>query len=229
MLVKDVLGLKFPDEYLTRFFFKESLNNKRGKVLDLGSGNGNNSVLFYQYGWDVVGVDISSSVINNALENFSKYKDEYRLQNAFTFICDDMVNFTNNHRENKYDSLIFASSIYYMHPDKISELLKNIRDNEMLVNKADIYIRIRTTADYRFGKGKPLGNNTFKLDISETDEEGCEVAFFNNEKDFLELFCKQLPLEEIKTMRLVFDNYQNNKLIANSDIVIFGKYKQTIK
>ena len=41
-MIHKINGLKFPDEYIIKFFFNEKLEKKRGKVLELGCGNGNN-------------------------------------------------------------------------------------------------------------------------------------------------------------------------------------------
>lgn len=34
MLIKEIEGLKFPVEYIIRFFFKEGLHKRTGKVLE---------------------------------------------------------------------------------------------------------------------------------------------------------------------------------------------------
>jgi hypothetical protein len=46
MNIKKIEGLKFPDEYLIRFFFKNKLFNKKGDVIEFGCANGNNLSLF---------------------------------------------------------------------------------------------------------------------------------------------------------------------------------------
>ena len=51
MNIKDIEGLKFPDEYIIRMFYKEGLDKKTGKVIELGSGNGSNLVICQVPGW----------------------------------------------------------------------------------------------------------------------------------------------------------------------------------
>lgn len=46
MRLSDIDGLKFPDEYVIKFFFKEGLHKNSAKVLELGCANGNNARLF---------------------------------------------------------------------------------------------------------------------------------------------------------------------------------------
>jgi hypothetical protein len=50
MDIRNTLGLKFPDEYVTRFYFKKGLQSLAGTALELGCGNGNNLALFYVSG-----------------------------------------------------------------------------------------------------------------------------------------------------------------------------------
>ncbi len=49
-MLKEIKGLKFPDEYFIKFFFKNKLNqNNNIKVLEFGCGNGNNLALCLEY------------------------------------------------------------------------------------------------------------------------------------------------------------------------------------
>lgn len=43
--LKLLRGLRFPDDYIVKMFFKEGLQHHPGKVLELGCGNGNNLIL----------------------------------------------------------------------------------------------------------------------------------------------------------------------------------------
>ena len=49
--IKDIKGLKYPDEYFIKFFFKNELHKKQNlKYLEFGCGNGSNLMLPFQYG-----------------------------------------------------------------------------------------------------------------------------------------------------------------------------------
>lgn len=63
--------MRFPDEYIVRMFFKEGLQHSPGRVLELGCGSGNNLMLFHEFGWQVVGVDISTASLSDAVHNLS--------------------------------------------------------------------------------------------------------------------------------------------------------------
>jgi SAM-dependent methyltransferase len=224
MLIKDIYGLKYPDEYVIRFFFKENLFQKKGNVIELGCGNGNNLSLFYQYGWDITGVDIDKDFIVEGQKNMQNLCKENALLNKFLFHCDDMVNYVNKYSES-YDVLILNGSLYYMEYDKIIELLAQIKNNKLLHPGSLIYFRVRLLNDYRFGKGKKIAQNTFLLTNNDTGEKNCIITFFS-EKEFINLISDYFELFELKTMHCMLENYQKEKLISmNSDFIVWGKIK----
>jgi SAM-dependent methyltransferase len=222
MLIRNIRGLKYPDEFLVRFFFKERLHQKIGKVLELGCSNGSNLSLFYQYGWDVVGVDIDDDAIEDGISNFNSIKSENHCKNSFSLSQNDMIQFVEKLDNTQFDTLILASSIYYLQYKQIVHLLKVISANKILKKGANLYIRIRKDDDYRFGKGIKVGQKSFKLDITETGEKDCYNTFFS-ESEILDLFNDNLPFSDFKKIKLNFENYQENKLIANSELIIYGK------
>ena len=59
----DIRGLKYPDEFVIRHFFRRGLHQKTGRVVELGGGTGNNLSLYAAYGWDLVDVDYSAAAL----------------------------------------------------------------------------------------------------------------------------------------------------------------------
>ena len=92
-MLKNIRGLKYPDIYITRFFFKEILHKSPGKVLELGCGNGNNLMLFVEYNWNVTGIDNNNKAINNANYNFGLLKKKNSKLNKYRFLKKDMNQF----------------------------------------------------------------------------------------------------------------------------------------
>ena len=80
-MLRKLKGLKFPEEFLTRFFFKEKLFKHKGHVLELGCGNGNNLTLFNQFGWRTTGVDINN-------RNIKKLEKEKKLSSMTKLYID---------------------------------------------------------------------------------------------------------------------------------------------
>ena len=73
-----IRGLRFPDEFLIRFFYKRGHDHRTGRVLELGCGNAINLCLYDAYGWDVTGVDISAQAAADASHPHSKCVRPFR-------------------------------------------------------------------------------------------------------------------------------------------------------
>jgi SAM-dependent methyltransferase len=74
-----------PDECLISYCTSNILN--KGKALDIGCGNGRNSVYLAKQGFDVVGIDISDEVIKWAQESLTDCtnKPVFKCQSIFDF------------------------------------------------------------------------------------------------------------------------------------------------
>jgi SAM-dependent methyltransferase len=223
MLIKELEGLKFPDIYVIRFFFKEGLDKKKGKVLELGCGNGNNLMMFYQYGWETTGVDINERSIKQAKNNFSKCKNHYGLTNTSTFITQDVVDFVTVHKNCSFDVLLLPNVICYIDEMEIIKMFSQIRDG-VIGKDFLIFIRTRTLQDSRYGRGKKLGEKTFRMDTKETGEQGCLNTFLN-ESDLINILEDNFNFEYKRILHCAFDNYQMDHLTSNNDIIIWGKVK----
>ena len=121
-------------------------------LVDLGCGNGRDSIFFNTLGLNVIGIDGSSTAINLLQD---------KQNDTLSFI---LGNFTN-------DSRIFNSSIDYYYSrftlHAINEtdediLLSNISKN--LKQNGYFFLEVRSIHDEKFGKGIPAGKNTFILD-----------------------------------------------------------------
>ncbi len=225
MLITELEGLKFPDEYVTRFYFKEGLDKTNGKVLELGCGNGNNLLMFYQYGWEVVGIDISKHFIKQAERNFRLSEKYYGLSNRFTFFAQDMLNFVRNYNGQSFDVLLLPNVICYLRYTQILKLFSEIRENKVIDNNSFIFIRTRSPQDYRYRRGKKCGDKTFKLQIEETGEKGCLNTFLL-ESELEAIIENEFCLDFKRIFQCRFDNYQSGCFIANSDIIFWGKVRE---
>lgn len=126
---------------------------EKGKTLvDLGCGNGRDSIFFNKLGLNVIGIDGSTTAINLL---------QGKKNETLSFI---LGNFTN-------DSRIFNSAIDYYYSrftlHAINEtdedsLLNNIAKN--LKQNGYFFLEVRSIHDEKFGKGIPAGKNTFILD-----------------------------------------------------------------
>ena len=222
-ILKKIKGNKFADEYVYRFFYKNKLNEKNGRVIELGCGNGSNLQIFYQYGWDTYGVDISKALILEANYNFTNLKKEYFLKKTYKFMQEDMLNYAINYNDKPVDVLTLPSSVYYMEKSNIELLFKTINKNKIINEGSYFFIRWRSVNDYRFNKGTEISKNSFKLNISETGEKGCIVTFMGKE-EMLNLVNTYFDFEKQPVfLKCTFDNIQNGKIVSNDDMIFWGK------
>lgn len=220
--IADIKGLKYPDEFVMRFFFKERLHENAGSVLELGCANGNNLMLFNQYGWDIWGFDISNKAIDDANYNFTKYgKENTRIE----FIKKDLVKgilpFKGHTMQLKFDVILFPSILYYI-PRK--SVVKCLEDSKALIMPGGkFFVRSRTFGDYRYGRGEEVERNGFILKIAETGEKGLLNVFYQ-EHEMVNLLvdCLGCEISSLNVFRAEFDNIQQGRLINNSDVIIWG-------
>lgn len=223
MLLSQIKGLKFPDEYVTKFFFKEGLHRQVGNVLELGCGNGNNLRLFYEFGWNTVGVDFGEDQIADANSYFETLKNSEKLANEFRFSCMDMVEFISP-KLGRFDVLLLPSSMYYLNPMQIDAMFKRLKESKILKPNVAIFIRNRLLDDYRYARGVNIAKNSFELNTEETGEKGCINTFFS-EYSLLSKIKEYFEFDEYVSLRVAYENIQNGMLVANSDIVFWTRLK----
>jgi SAM-dependent methyltransferase len=223
MFIPEIKGLKYPDDYIIKFFFKNNLSQSNGTVLEIGPSNGNNLLLFYEYGWNVTGVDISSEAISMANENFARCQSMYNLKNSYIFHEMDMIDYVKNNY-NKFDIILLPGSFYYTNIFNINKLFESIAANRMLNDNGLFFLRFRSPEDYRYGKGEKIGHQTFRFNFDTTGEKNCINTFFFGE-ELLGLLNQYFKLENIVNVKNHFENIQDDQLINNSDTIIWANIK----
>jgi SAM-dependent methyltransferase len=213
-LIAELEGLKFPDEMVTRFFFKNGLHRRRGRVLELGCGNCNNLTLFAAHGWTCSGLDISAMLLIQGERNFERLGFLSPRLEVADLNC-TLPDF------GPIDVLLLPSSLYYVNVERAKTIIAEI--GPTLSPGAQIFCRFRTLEDYRYGKGDPLGQDCFRLNISETSEFGCINAFYSISGMLSVLDPCGLDQTSLQVMKLVFDNLgAGDQMIRNDEIVLWG-------
>lgn len=212
MKITELRGLRFPDDYIVKMFFKEGLHRAPGRVLELGCGSGNNLSLFSAFGWEVTGVDVSSGALADARHN---------LEGVGTFIeCDLEAGFP-VFGEAVFDAILLPSVNYYVPRDAFVRLLHECR--RCIRPGGMFYIRSRLPEDWRWGRGKEEGPGAFRLECHETGEFGLLNVFYS--ADELSALIQQHfgGLQQAQQLRVSCDNPQNGIVVRNEDIVIWGR------
>jgi cyclopropane fatty-acyl-phospholipid synthase-like methyltransferase len=218
MNIQDIKGNKYPDDYFIKYFFKSQLNLVHNQTfLEFGCANGCNLSLAYQYGNNVIGVDLNSDYIKYANYNFSNSQSD----NAYQFINKDMREFCKDNTDINADALVFASSMYYIPKDDFIRLLRNIKKNKLVKKNASLFLRFREIDDFRINTGTKISENSYILNDGISGEDGIFCVFYET-NEMIEILKKELNLRNFQTMRLKCDNIQNNTKITNSEGVIWG-------
>lgn len=144
------------------------------EVLDLGVGQGRNSIPLAELGFNVTGVDYSSKCLEICKNTCSK----------LNLIQSDIRTF--NIEKNKYDLISSRCVLHFFHKNDTSEIIKNIKDG--LKTNGLVYIYVFSVEDPKLIKHsmspdfEVLENNILHNKINDT-----YVSFFTKE-EILELF-----------------------------------------
>lgn len=218
MDIKNIKGLKYPDEYFIKFFFKYQLHTKQKLTyLELGCSNGCNLMLPFEFENNVIGVDLNDTLINYANENFNNINKK----NNFNFFSLDMRHFCHNSSYIKADALVLANSIYYIPKNDFVKLLKDIKQNNLIKSNIPFFIRFRELDDFRNGKGEVVEENSIIIKNGITGEDGVFCKFYNTD-EMIKILKKELDLRDFQTMHLKYDNIQNEVKVNSSEVVIWG-------
>lgn len=154
---------------------KKYLKLLKGKtVLDLGIGEGQNSIALSKLGYNVTGVDYSKKALVFCKE----------LSTNIKLVESDIINF--DIEQNKYDLIMSRCVLHFLHKNDIYDIIKNIKNN--LKSSGLVFISVFSTDDpsLKFKIKTPdfatLENNVFHKISDNT------YSSYFSKKELLELF-----------------------------------------
>jgi adenylylsulfate kinase-like enzyme/phospholipid N-methyltransferase len=127
----------------------ERLTENRN-ILELGCGNGRDSLYFRKKGMNVTAVDASRKVIE-------QLKKENQEDNIY-FVCDDFV-CTPTIFSGQFDYVYSRFSLHAINEKQETEVIKNVF--RVLKNGGRFFIETRGIHDELYGKGEKLAENTY--------------------------------------------------------------------
>lgn len=202
---------KYPSDHVVRFVFANFpmglKERKKIKILDLGCGAGCHTIFLSKEGFDTYATDISDQGLKVTKQRLKDNNLKAVLKNA------GMEN--QPFKNNFFDGVISYGVFYYNngsgYKKAVSELYRILKKGGLA------FIFTRTTNDYRFKKGKKIEENTFVLDIEDTNEKGMVQHFLDN-RDIENIFgkFKEVIIEKTET---TFSNLKKK----NSDWIIMVK------
>jgi len=143
-------------------FLKNKIEFLKGKnikrILDAGCGDGRNLLVFAQAGFEVVGIDISSSALKKCKKICNKFSN-------VTLRKGSLEKMSTNYK--KFDAIICDYTL--VHIKNVEVVIKNF--HTALKNKGYTLLEFTSVKDPLYGKGK-------KIDTNEFIQEGVYVRFF---------------------------------------------------
>jgi SAM-dependent methyltransferase len=209
--LREIRGLKYPDEFVVRHFFKRGLSERPGRVLELGCGTGNNLSLYLAWGWSCVGVDYDPAALADA---------RFNLGDGPQFVQADLSRAAPA-LAGLFDALIVPNLLCYLTLDQARARLSGLRP--VLAPGCELFVRTRLVDDYRYGRGKQTEPDGFVLATPETGEAGLFNRFYTA-ASLCELLTETLGIVERTELTARFDNVQAGRRVpGNSDIIVWGR------
>jgi ubiquinone/menaquinone biosynthesis C-methylase UbiE len=164
--------------------------NHPARFLDIGIGAGRHTKLAAELGFQAFGIDISLVGLQHARERLLSAKLQADLAQASMRALP--------YRDSRFAAALSYGVFYYGTADDMRHALAEV--HRVLLPGGKAFVVLRTTDDYRFGKGERLGHNTFRLNIGETNERNTTQHFLAAE-DIAGYFAKfsQVGFEKTET------------------------------
>lgn len=134
-------------------FVSKRISGTGKKLLELGCGNGRDSVYFMQHGAIVTAVDASDKAIE-LLEKAYGGRGSH-------FVCGDFVSIASAF-EGMFDYCYSRFSLHAIDGAQEAAAIANIR--QALKDGGELFIETRGVNDSLFGKGESVGRNSFVYD-----------------------------------------------------------------
>lgn len=122
-------------------------------LIELGCGNGRDSIFFAKSGLNVTGIDASKIAID-------QLHDTFDLDNC-TFICDDFVNAETIYQI-QYDYCYSRFTLHAINEQQETQIL--LKAYNMLKDRGYFFIEARSIRDGKYGLGRNVERNAFIYD-----------------------------------------------------------------
>ncbi len=183
---------QYPNDHVVRFLLgcRAFLQKGGARFLDIGVGAGRHCKLAADLGFEAYGVDTSFLGLQHARHRLCATHSRHHLVQA-SMLALPFADFS-------FKVVLSFGVLYYGTGDEMKQAIAEV--HRVLAPGGKAFIVLRTLDDYRFGKGRELGHNTFQLDIADTNELGT-VQHFLDAQDIPSYFAafSQINFEKTET------------------------------
>src|SRR6185437_6143599 len=164
----------YPSEHAVRFLFGARSSfppELPRRFLDIGTGAGRHMLLAAEAGFSPVGVDVSWNGLHHARERLSAKNVGPLLAVAamgeLPFVANTF-------------SVVLSYGVFYY--GTANDMKRALNETWRVLRPGGrLLVVLRSTRDYRHGKGQQLEPNTFRLEIDDTNELGTVQHFVTAE------------------------------------------------
>lgn len=177
-------NVRVPVNNFAKYTYSVIKRKKAKKILDLGSGMGQDSVYFASKGFDVTAVDFSESGIKK-LKNLNK---------DVKVVLQDIKKF--KLKPNYFDVIYAHLSLHYFDDQITNKIFKRL--HKALKRNGLIFVKCKSINDPLFGQGQKIAENIYK--------KGHVRHFFSKE-----YMAEKLRDFKIISLRKTSSHYNNEK------------------
>jgi ubiquinone/menaquinone biosynthesis C-methylase UbiE len=183
----------YPNDHVVRFLMaSRGLLEKSNpaRFLDIGVGAGRHTKLASELAFETYGIDLSLTGLKHARQRLQMAGVQHCLAQA------SMLRLP--FADNRFDVVLSFGVFYYATAAEMKQAISEA--HRILPRGGRLLVVLRTTQDYRFGKGEKLEPNTFRLTIEDTNEAGT-VQHFVTAEDLPVYFAafSQMSFEKTET------------------------------
>ncbi|MDD2434823.1 MAG: class I SAM-dependent methyltransferase [Bacilli bacterium] len=176
------------DDWLNRYL--DIINKSKKPIIDLGCGQGNNSLYLIERGKEVIACDYSSEalkIVNKYLPSVPSYQFDMRDGFPFDGNCTDLV--------------IADLSLHYFSYEETRKILNELK--RVIVNNGYLLFRVNSINDINHGsvEGNEIENHYYEI-------EGIQKRFFDQVD--IEVFFKDWEIIELR--EVVMTRYEKVKV-----------------
>lgn len=132
----------------------EDYLSKGKNLLELGCGNGRDSLFFMKNGLNVTAIDASHDVIQSLNERYAH-------EGNICFICDDFV-CCSAVFSGQYDYVYSRFSLHAINKEQEEEVIKNVY--KVLKEDGKFFVEVRSVNDELYGKGNMIEEDAYIYD-----------------------------------------------------------------
>jgi SAM-dependent methyltransferase len=170
---------RYPQDHVVRFLRRHFRDADCSSLcaLDIGVGSGRHTKLLCDLGFETSGIDISAEALGNCAEWLRSDGQAAKLQQSDMGV----LPFPENH----FDLAISYGLYNYADSAGMRRAVGEL--HRVLQPGGLAFVMLRTTDDYRVGKGPEIEPNTYRIEIADTNELGT-VQHFLSEADVPRVF-----------------------------------------